>query len=179
MEILKMLKKKRILFESEEQRVIADKILLKDEERIRVYKKRKKILKSLKNNKDLYLKVEKEINKLIKELNFKINNLHPLISIGYDKRKLIYNFIYQRFDYKFCVYIGNENTIRQKLRQFYKNDINEIQFIHVKQKLIEIIRIGLEGIKKIESFRKKEKITFDLIVDKYVESGRWETWRKI
>ena len=60
-----------------------------------------------------------------------------------------------------------------------KNDINEIQFIHVKQKLIEIIRIGLEGIKKIESFRKKEKITFDLIVDKYVESGRWETWRKI
>jgi len=179
MSIIKLLQKNRITHISDDQKPICEKLSKLNQE-VNLLKKNKiKIYNS-------YLKIKKKI-KLIEDQVSNLNNkidfdkivVKPKISIGFDKRSYTYNCIYDRGKNKHCFYLGNESTIKSKLKPFHTSDICKQSFKSIKSQLIDVIEIGINQYEKEKPNCDLKEINFNLIVRKYIESAKWDTWRVV
>ena len=179
MNIIKMFRKNRILFESSEQKKIFEKFTDLDKKLISLNKKRKyfihkknKIDKSIES---LHGEI-KSLNESLSLINFKIK---PIISIGLDKRTSTYNCIFDHNGTKYCFYIGNISKIKKILSPYFTFDLNNMNSNLLVKELKKIIIIVFDDLNTNNSIPNPKEINLDFIMSKYFKSGRWTNWRLI
>ena len=137
--------------------------------------------KSLKLKK---IKIIKSINALkieekeLKKEHKKINQSDQLIvSVGFDKRWSSYNCIVKFRTFHFSIYLGNEQKIKKALQQFHKNDINDKKIEDIKTEIKQMVSSVIAPY--LIKYKTKDKLSFETIINLYVESGDWDYWRSV
>ena len=179
MDFIKMFRKNRLLFKSNQDKIIMKKLLQLDEKRITLESKRKNILNKKK-------KIDKAIDSLSYEIA-SINNclsstmfkIKPIISIGLDKRTSTYNCIFDNNGMKYCFYIGNISKIKKILTPYFTFDLNNKNPNFLVKELKKIIIIVFDDLNTNNSIPNPKEINLDFIMSKYFKSGRWTNWRLI
>lgn len=177
MNIINLLRKRMIKNESFDQSLKLNYLKKLDTEADRLKLKKKSILGELRRiNKKIFIN-KNEIIKISSSITLRNEQLVPLISIGFDKRSKTYNCIYDIGRNKFCIYIGSEKKIRDKLQEYYiDNIIYELSINDVISDLKEIIRLTFEDL-DFKTLNEK-KISFPEIMYLYNKSGKWSYWKK-
>ena len=155
-------------------------------------------LNSLSSEYNQLVKRKTKLNKEVKAINLKIKSidrLHsefashlkktnkditPIISVGFDKRWSTYNCIVKISGYSKSFYLGKENAIKKKLQQFHSNNIKGRGIGFVKGEIIRIVSTVIMQFIDINSkkdiFKKRVKLNFDNVLERYVASGEWDYW---
>ena len=132
--------------------------------------KKIKIIKSINA-----LKIEeKELKKELKKIN---QSDQLIVSVGFDKRWSSYNCIVKFRTFHFSIYLGNEQKIKKALQQFHKNDINDKKIEVIKTEIKQMVS-GVIAPYLIK-YKTKDKLSFEKIIDLYIDSGDWDYWRSV
>ena len=132
--------------------------------------KKIKIIKSINQ-----LKIEeKELKKELKKIN---QSDQLIVSVGFDKRWSSYNCIVKFRTFHFSIYLGNEQKIKKALQQFHKNDINDIKIEDIKTEIKQMVSSVIAPY--LIKYKTKDKLSFETIINLYIESGDWDYWRSV
>ncbi len=156
-------------------------------------------LNSLSNEYDRLIKRKNRLSTELKDINLRIKsiqNLHsefashlkstnkdinPIISVGFDKRWSTYNCIVKISGSGKSFYLGKEKAIKMKLQQFHSNNIMGRGMSFVKSEIIRIVNTVIMQFVDINSekeiFKKRLKLNFDNVLERYVASGEWDYWK--
>ncbi|MBC8306907.1 MAG: hypothetical protein H8E55_65510 [Pelagibacterales bacterium] len=145
-------------------------------------KKRKKAnikLQSIKEKMDSIDLKQKKLKPSLKKLK---KDFIPTVSIGYDKRWSTYICIIKIKGGSKSFYLGKQEDIKKKIGVFYKDDIESMNIDLLKKETLKIIR-NVIGDFLLDAFNKekqkgKKKISFDNIVNRYIDKGDWDYWVK-
>ena len=78
--------------------------------------------------------------------------------------------------------LAKEEDIKKKIGVFYKDDIGRMEIELLKKETLKIVRnvIGefLSDAFNKEKPKGKKKISFDNIINRYIEKGDWDYWMK-
>ena len=132
--------------------------------------KKIKIIKSINA-----LKIEeKELKKELKKIN---QSDQLIVSVGFDKRWSSYNCIVKFRTFHFSIYLGNEQKIKKALQQFHKNDINDKKIEDIKTEVKQMVSSVIAPY--LIKYKTKDKLSFETIIDLYIDSGDWDYWRSV
>ena len=132
--------------------------------------KKIKIIKSINA-----LKIEeKELKKELKKIN---QSDQLIVSVGFDKRWSSYNCIVKFRTFHFSIYLGNEQKIKKALQQFHKNDINDKKIEVIKTEIKQMVSSVIAPY--LIKYKTKDKLSFETIIDLYIDSGDWDYWRSV
>ena len=132
--------------------------------------KKIKIIKSINA-----LKIEeKELKKELKKIN---QSDQLIVSVGFDKRWSSYNCIVKFRTFHFSIYLGNEQKIKKALQQFHKNDINDKKIEVIKTEIKQMVSSVIAPY--LIKYKTKGKLSFETIIDLYIDSGDWDYWRSV
>ena len=145
-------------------------------------KKRKKANIKLQAIKEKIETIEWEQTKLKPSLKRLKKDFIPTVSIGYDKRWSTYICIIKVKGGSKSFYLGKEEGIKKKIGVFYKEDISNKDTEFLKKETLKIIR-NVIGDFLLNAFNKekqkgKKKISFNNIINRYIEKGDWNYWVK-
>ena len=145
-------------------------------------KKRKKANLKLQAIKEKIETIEREQSKLRTSLKKLKKDFIPTVSIGYDKRWSTYICIIKVKGGSKSFYLGKEEGIKKKIGVFYKEDISNKDTEFLKKETLKIIR-NVIGDFLLNAFNKekqkgKKKISFNNIINRYIEKGDWNYWVK-
>lgn len=156
-------------------------------------------LKSLKSDKEKLINKIKSYKVTIKSLKISINELEneisinnqkalksikvlPVISIGFDARSSTYICIVKHKKVTKSFYLGNESKLRNKLQQFYIDDLNTKKIEYIKDQVKMIVSNVVSNFINLRSkylFTNKPKLNFNNVLDKYYESDLWDHWKSV
>ena len=144
-------------------------------------KKRSKItgkLKELNNRINIIEDYQKEVLLLLKKNN---KHLAPVISVGFDKRWSTYNCIVKISGATKSFYLGKENAIKKRIQQFHNKNIMGRGMNFIKSEVRKITSTVIMQFVDINSekeiFKKRLKLNFDNVLERYVASGEWDYWK--
>ena len=145
-------------------------------------KKRKKANIKLQSIKEKIEFIERKQSKLKPSIKKLKKDFIPTVSIGYDKRWATYICIIKVKGGSKSFYLGKEEDIKKKIGVFYKEDITKMDIDLLKKETLKIIR-NVIGEFLLNAFNKekqkgKKKISFDNIINRYIEKGDWDYWVK-
>tara|TARA_B100000929_G_scaffold119795_1_gene94953 strand:+ start:2959 stop:3516 length:558 start_codon:yes stop_codon:yes gene_type:complete len=145
-------------------------------------KKRKKVNIKLQSIKEKIEIIEQKQSKLKPSLKKLKKDFIPTVSIGYDKRWGTYICIIKVKGGSKSFYLGKEEDIKKKIGVFYKEDIENMNIDLLKKETLKIVR-NVVGDFLLNAFNKekqkgKKKISFENIVNRYIEKGDWDYWVK-
>ena len=166
---------------SEQKELLVNWRELKAQKKKLAKKKRKVNIKldSIKENIELIEKKQAKLKPSIKRLK---KDFIPTVSIGYDKRWATYICIIKLKRGSKSFYLGKEEDIKKKIGVFYKDDIGRMEIELLKKETLKIVR-NVTGEFLSDAFNKekpkgKKKISFDNIINRYIEKGDWDYWMK-
>ncbi len=145
-------------------------------------KKRKKANLKVQLIKEKIVSIELKQKKLKPSLKKLKKDFIPTVSIGYDKRWATYICIVKVKGRSKSFYLGKEEDIKNKIGVFYKDDIENMNIDLLKKETLKIIR-NVIGDFLLDAFNKerqkgKKKISFENIVNRYIDKGDWDYWVK-
>jgi len=145
-------------------------------------KKKKKANAKLQSIKEKIGSIELKQKKLKPSLKKLKKDFIPTVSIGYDKRWATYICIIKVKGGSKSFYLGKEEDIKKKIGVFYKEGIETMNIDLLKKETLKIVR-NVIGDFLLFAFDKqkqkgKKKLTFENIVNRYVEKGDWDYWVK-
>ena len=179
MDFIKMFRKNRLLFKSNQDEIIIKKLLQLDEKRITLESKRKNILNKKRKIDKAIDSLSDEIVSINNSLSPNIFKIKPIISIGLDKRTSTYNCIFDNNGIKYCFYIGNISKIKKILSPYFTFDLNNKNSNFLVKELKKIIIIVFDDLNTNNTIPNPKEINLDFIMSKYFKSGRWTNWRLI
>ena len=145
-------------------------------------KKRKKTNINLQPIKEKIETIEQKQYKLKPSLKKLKKDFIPTVSIGYDKRWSTYICIIKIKGGSKSFYLGKEEDIKKKISVFFKEDIADMDIDLLKKETLKIVRnvIGdfLLNAFNREKQKGKKKISFENIINRYIEKGDWDYWVK-
>ena len=145
-------------------------------------KKRKKTNLKLQAIKEKIETIERRQYKLKPSLKKLKKDFIPTVSIGYDKRWSTYICIIKIKGGSKSFYLGKEEDIKKKISVFFKEDIADMDIDLLKKETLKIVRnvIGdfLLNAFNREKQKGKKKISFENIINRYIEKGDWDYWVK-
>jgi len=135
-------------------------------------------LKELNNRINIIEDYQKEVLLLLKKNN---KHLAPVISVGFDKRWSTYNCIVKISGATKSFYLGKENAIKKRIQQFHNKNIMGRGMNFIKSEVIKITSTVIMQFVDINSekeiFKKRLKLNFDNVLERYVASGEWDYWK--
>ena len=179
MDFIKMFRKNRLLFKSNQDEIIIKKLLQLDEKRITLESKRKNILNKKRKIDKAIDSLSDEIASINNSLSPTIFKIKPIISIGLDKRTSTYNCIFDNNGMKYCFYIGNISKIKKILSPYFTFDLNNKNSNFLVKELKKIIIIVFDDLNTNNTIPNPKEINLDFIMSKYFKTGRWTNWRLI
>ena len=179
MDFIKMFRKNRLLFKSNQDKIIIKKLLQLDEKRITLESKRKNILNKKRKIDKAIDSLSDEIVSINNSLSPNIFKIKPIISIGLDKRTSTYNCIFDNNGIKYCFYIGNISKIKKILSPYFTFDLNNKNSNFLVKELKKIIIIVFDDLNTNNTIPNPKEINLDFIMSKYFKTGRWTNWRLI
>ena len=174
-----MFRKNRLLFKSNQDKIIIKKLLQLDEKRITLESKRKNILNKKRKIDKAIDSLSDEIVSINNSLSPNIFKIKPIISIGLDKRTSTYNCIFDNNGIKYCFYIGNISKIKKILSPYFTFDLNNKNSNFLVKELKKIIIIVFDDLNTNNTIPNPKEINLDFIMSKYFKTGRWTNWRLI
>ena len=174
-----MFRKNRLLFKSNQDKIIIKKLLQLDEKRITLESKRKNILNKKKKIDKAIDSLSYEIASINNSLSSTMFKIKPIISIGLDKRTSTYNCIFDNNGIKYCFYIGNISKIKKILSPYFIFDLNNKNSNFLVKELKKIIIIVFDDLNTNNTIPNPKEINLDFIMSKYFKTGRWTNWRLI
>ena len=135
-------------------------------------------LKELNKRINIIEDYQKEVLLLLKKNN---KHLAPVISVGFDKRWSTYNCIVKISGATKSFYLGKENAIKKSIQQFHSKNIMGRGMNFIKSEVIKITSTVIMQFVDINSekeiFKKRLKLNFDNVLERYVASGEWDYWK--